>query len=107
MNNKNWIGLFFGLACLVLLVGVVSVTGTMNNNTGRNNTTPQQINQNLMTDKPKDGNLPTEINANDMMNNTTSPSPSPSNTPDGSILNMNENNPITTPFIKASDMMKK
>ena len=105
MNNKNWIGLFFGLACLVLLVGVVSVTGTMNNNSTRNGATPQQIYQNLMTNKPKDGKLPTEINANDIMNNTTSPSPTPTNTPDSSILNMGGNkNSTQMPIV---DMMKK
>ena len=106
MNNKNWIGLFFGLACLVLLVGVVSVTGTMNN-TGRNNTTPQQINQNLMTDKPQDGKLPTEINTNDMMNNTASPSPSPTTTTDSSIFDMNGNNPNASPIIDIPNMMKQ
>ena len=89
MNNKNWIAIFFGLACLVLFVGVVSVSGTMNN-TGRNNATPQQITQNLMTSQPKDGTLPTEINTNDIMNNTASPSPSPSATPNN-ILDMNNN----------------
>lgn len=106
MNNKNWLGLFFGLACLVLLVGVVSVTGTMNN-TGRNNTTPQQINQNLMTDKPQDGNLPTEINTNDIMNNTSSPSPSPTTTADSSIFDMNGNNPNASPIIDIPNMMNQ
>lgn len=106
MNNKNWIGLFFGLACLVLLVGVVSVTGTMNN-TGRNNTTPQQINQNLMTDKPQDGKLPTEINTNDIMNNNASPSPSPTTTADSSIFDMNGNNPKQSPIIDIPNMMKQ
>lgn len=106
MNNKTWIGLFFGLACLVLLVGVVSVSGTMNN-TGRNNTTtPQQINQSLMS-KPKDGTLPTEINTNDMMNNQNSPSPSPTTTSDSSIFDMNGNNPNQSPIIDVPNMMKQ
>ena len=92
MNNKNWIAMFFGLACLVLLVGVVSVAGTMNN-TGKNNgTTPQQINQNLMNTQPKNSNLPTEINKNDIINNTSSPSPSPTNSPmNNNILAINKN----------------
>ena len=107
MNNKNWIGLFFGLACLVLLVGVVSVSGTMNN-TGRNNTTtPQQINKNLMTDKPQDGTLPTEINSNDIMNNGASPSPSPTATSDSSIFDMNGNNPNQSPIIDIPNMMNQ
>ena len=73
MNNRNWIALFFGLASLVLLVGVVSVSGTMGGN-GRNNTTsPQQINQNMMTTQPKDGKLPTEINTQDIINKDTTP----------------------------------
>ena len=91
MNNKNWIAMFFGLACLVLLVGVVSVSGTMNN-AGRNNgTTPQQINQNLMNTQPKTSNLPTEINANDIINNTSSPSPSPTTSPINNMLDINKN----------------
>lgn len=90
MNNKNWIAMFFGLACLVLLVGVVSVSGTMNN-TGKNGTNPQQINQNLMNTQPKTSNLPTEINSNDILNNTSSPSPSPTNSPMNNMMDMNRN----------------
>lgn len=48
MNNKSWIAIFLGLACLVLFV---SITGTSNNwlNSGKNinSATPQQINQTI------------------------------------------------------------
>ena len=52
MNNKNWIAIFLGLACLVLFVGVFSASGNfMNNNNGtngtNNGTTPQQISQTI------------------------------------------------------------
>ena len=74
MNNRNWIAIFLGLACLVLFVGVFSASGNWmnNNNTTRNNgTTPQQISQtirNMDTNKSPDGTLPTEIDASEIVN---------------------------------------
>lgn len=92
MNNRNWVALFFGLASLVLLVGVVSVSGTMGGN-GRNNTTaPQQINQNMMTTQPKDGKLPTEINTQDIMNNGATPNANGVLPNTGNMQDMNNEN---------------
>lgn len=101
MNNRGWIAMFFGLACLILLVGVVSISGTMNNT--NNGATPQQINQNLLNTQPKTSNLPTEINKNDILNNTSSPSPSPSESP---IINMPDmkNNGNEMPKIEIPNM---
>ena len=86
MNNKNLLMVFFGLACLVLLVGVFTTSTTLPNGTNRDNgLTPQQINQtlpnttapknntqstqpmqNTLTEQPKDSQLPTEMNGNQM-----------------------------------------
>ncbi|MBP3285249.1 MAG: hypothetical protein J6M02_07120 [Clostridia bacterium] len=84
MNNKNLLMVFFGLACLVLLVGVFTASTTLPNGTNKNNgMNPQQINQtlpnttspkasnnanmkNAITEQPKDGQLPTEINPNQL-----------------------------------------
>jgi len=94
MNNKNLLMVFFGLACLVLLVGVFTTSTTLpNGNNGDAGLTPQQINQtlpntntpnsqnntpsttqmqNTLTEQPKDDQLPTEMNPSQMgqdMNN--------------------------------------
>lgn len=72
MNNRNWIAIFLGLACLILFVSVFSASGNWmnNNNTTRNNgNTPQQISQtvrNMDNNKAPDGTLPTEIDANNL-----------------------------------------
>lgn len=48
MNNRNWLAVFFGLACLVLLVGVFTVSTTLPDGTrGNSGMSPQQINQSL------------------------------------------------------------
>ena len=97
MNNKNWIAIFFGLAALVLFVGVFSASNNFmgNNNGAQNNgTTPQQINQtirNMDNNKAPDGTLPTEINGNEMMNkmkDTTDP-----NNMNDKNTNTNQNKP--------------
>jgi len=78
MNNRNWIAVFLGLACLVLFVSVMGASGNwLNGNNGENNndTNPQQINQTIRNmDKntaPQDGSMPTEIDANGMTNKIT------------------------------------
>ena len=78
MNNRNWIAVFLGLACLVLFVGVFSASGNwMNNNnkTNQNNgATPQQISQtikNVDNNKAPDGTLSTEIDANKIVDQTS------------------------------------
>ena len=74
MNNRNWIAVFLGLACLVLFVSVMGASGNWlmgNNNNANNGTTPQQINQtvrdmgNGATTTP-DQNVPTKIDASGM-----------------------------------------
>ena len=80
MNNRNWVAVFLGLACLVLFVSVMGASGNwLNNNNGENNNSvvPQQINQNVRgmdnNTAPDDGSMPTEIDANkitDDMGNT-------------------------------------
>jgi len=76
MNNRNWIAVFLGLACLVLFVSVMGASNNWltGNNSGTNNgATPQQINQTVrdMNKAPQDGNMPTEIDANNMMEDIT------------------------------------
>lgn len=73
MNNRNWLTVFFGLACLVLLVGVFTVSTTMPDGTrGNSGMSPQQINQSLPnTITPKAttndiGNSVTEQSKDDM-----------------------------------------
>lgn len=73
MNNRNWIAVFLGLACLVLFVSVMGASGNwLNNSTENNGTSPQQINKTLNNmgnnNPPQDGNLPTEINADELTN---------------------------------------
>ena len=70
MNNRNWIAVFLGLACLVLFVSVMGASGNwLNNNTNNSRgTTPQQVTQTVrdmnQNTAPKDGNMPTELDAN-------------------------------------------
>jgi len=85
MNNRNLLMVFFGLACLVLLVGVFTASTTLPDGTrGNNGMSPQQINQtlpntttpqtatdtnnitNAITEQPKDQQLPTEMDPNKM-----------------------------------------
>lgn len=75
MNNKNWIAVFFGLACLVLFVSVMGASGNwMNNQNGRNNgTNPQQINETIrgMNDNTAPDNAPTKIDSNGITDTLT------------------------------------
>lgn len=76
MNNRNWIAVFLGLACLVLFVSVMGASGNWLNNNNRNNgTTPQQITQTVRDmDKntaPQDGSMQTEIEPNGLMEDIT------------------------------------
>lgn len=96
MNNRNWIALFFGLACLALLIGVFAVSDPIGN-AGNNTTTPQPINQNLMTTPPNTTNTPTKINANDIVNNTTTPDGTQNNTTNQGPDPNNANNPENSP----------
>ena len=74
MNNRNWIAVFLGLACLVLFVSVMGASNNWltGNNTGNTNNgaTPQQINQTVRNmdsnTAPPDGTMQTEIDANKM-----------------------------------------
>jgi len=84
VNNRNWLMVFFGLACLVLLVGVFTTSTTLPNGTTRDNgLSPQQINQtlpntttpnaqdnnqmsNMITEQPKDQQYSTEMDPNKM-----------------------------------------
>jgi len=77
MNNRNWIAVFLGLACLVLFVSVMGASGNwLNNNNGENNNgmNPQQINQ---TVRDMDNNttpnqdIPTKIDTNGITDNIT------------------------------------
>jgi len=76
MNNRNWIAVFLGLACLVLFVSVMGAAGNWTtNNNANNGTTPQQINQtvrglNNNTAKPGEK-LPTEIDASQITSQVT------------------------------------
>lgn len=88
MNNRNLIAVFFGLACLALLVGIVTTSNPLSDNNGRSNAlNPQQINQTLpnntyqppasnilpnnVNQAPQDNTLPTEIDANKITNDGT------------------------------------
>lgn len=96
MNNRNWIAIFLGLACLVLFVGVFSASGNFmnnNNDTRNNGTTPQQISQtirNMDNNKAPDGSLPTEIDTNKITNSSsqTSSTQNSQNQQNSNILNM-------------------
>lgn len=98
MNNKNWIAVFFGLAALVLFVGVFATSNNFmgNNNGAQNNgTTPQQINQtirNMDNNKAPDGTLPTEINGNEMMDKMQNTMTNPNNTTNQNNTIPNTNN---------------
>ncbi len=70
MNNRNWIAVFLGLACLVLFVSVMGASGNwLNSNSGKNNgnVTPQQINQTIKgMETPPSGNVSTKIDASNI-----------------------------------------
>lgn len=71
MNNRNWIAVFLGLACLVLFVSVMGASnGWLNNNKGNDNMNPQQINQTIsnMETTPNE-NTSTKLNTSQMTNN--------------------------------------
>ncbi len=78
MNNKNWIAVFLGLACLVLFV---SVMGVSNNWTGKNstmknnNSSPQQINQTINRmdngNSTQNNKMPEEIDASGLTSQIT------------------------------------
>ena len=76
MNNRSWIAVFLGLACLVLFVSVMGASGNwLNNNNGENNgMNPQQINQTVRdmdNNTAADPNTPTKIDANGITDNIT------------------------------------
>ena len=97
MNNRNWIAVFFGLAALVLFVGVFSASGNwMNNNDANKNNgaSPQQISQtlpNVDNNKAPDGTLPTEINSSGIMSTTQSAMSNMTNT-NNTTNNQNDKN---------------
>lgn len=102
MNNRNWIAIFLGLACLVLFVSVMGASNNWlngNNNGTNNGTVPQQINQTVrdMNKAPEDGKMSTEIDANSMMSNIT-----------GTQSNSNSNNANTDkmPSIKLPQLFQ-
>ncbi len=70
MNNRNWIAVFIGLACLVLFVSVMGASGNwLNSNSGKNNgnMTPQQINQTIKSmETPQNGNVSTKIDTSNI-----------------------------------------
>ena len=70
MNNRNWVAVFLGLACLVLFVGVMGVSGnwTSNNSRKNNGVTPQQVNQTVkgMNTRPN-GNTLSQIDASSVI----------------------------------------
>ena len=112
MNNRNWIAVFLGLACLVLFVSVMGASGNWlngNNNGNNNGATPQQINQTVrdMNTVPKDGNMSTEIDANkitdDMTGNTNGNNDTNKNTND---TNRNDNSGMELPNIIMPQMQQ-
>ena len=77
MNNRNWVAVFLGLACLVLFVSVMGASGNwLNNNNGENNNgmNPQQVTQ-TVRDMNKNStpsqDTPTKIDANGLTDNIT------------------------------------
>jgi len=103
MNNRNWIAVFLGLACLVLFVSVMGASNNWLNDNNRNNgTTPQQINQTVRNmdnnnTAPKDGSMSTEIDANKITDTITDTSN------DNQSSNTTNNNQGTNATNKTND----
>ena len=107
MNNRNWIAVFLGLACLVLFVSVMGASGNwLNGDNTRNNNgaTPQQINQTVrdMNTAPKDGNMPTEIDANRITDDITGNANENNNNNANNATN--DNNKLNLPSITMPQM---
>jgi len=99
MNNRNWIAVFLGLACLVLFVSVMGASGNWlngNNNNTNNGATPQQINQTVRdmdnNTAPKDGNMPTEIDADTLTEDITGTNNNNNGNNNNAANNQNTNN---------------
>lgn len=76
MNNRSWIAVFLGLACLVLFVSVMGASGNwLNNNNGENNgMNPQQVSQtvrDMNANSTPNQNVPTKIDASGLTDNIT------------------------------------
>jgi len=97
MNNRNWIAVFLGLACLVLFVSVMGASGNwLNTNNGENNgMNPQQVTQtvrDMNSNSAPSQNVPTKIDASGVTDNITSTLTGRDGANTNDTVNNNDNN---------------